>query len=71
MAEVRIVQLETDPATAGVKSATLEVQYGDKAGVATILLRPDRLLPRSERALRDDLHQLAAALIDAPIKLPL
>jgi hypothetical protein len=70
MAEVRIVHLDTDPQTAGVRSVTLEVQYEGKGGVAVILLRPDQLLPRTERALRDDLRQLAAALLEAPILPP-
>jgi hypothetical protein len=71
MSEIRIVQLETDPATGGVWSATLTVTFnGYKSSEATILLRPAQLLPRNDRALRDELRLLAEALVEAPMLPP-
>jgi hypothetical protein len=67
MAEIRTIQLNADPETAGIKTATLEVRYGDMGGAATVMLRPGGLLPRNMHGLRVELHQLAQALSEAPI----
>jgi hypothetical protein len=71
MAEIRIIELKTDPATARITSASLQVTFnGDTASVAVILLSPSQSLPRTEHGFREGLRQLAEALLTAPISPP-
>jgi hypothetical protein len=68
MAEIRIIDLKTDPATARIMTAALQVTFnGDTASVATILLSPSQSLPRTEHGLREHLRQLAEVLLEAPL----
>ncbi len=44
---IKIIKLDPDPATAGVRAATIFVHYED--GEATIILRPTAALPHATR----------------------
>jgi hypothetical protein len=68
MAEIRIIDLKSDPATARISHVALQVTWnGDTASVATIHISPSQSLQLTEHGLRDGLRQLAEALLTAPI----